>query len=111
MNIESYSLDDWKVLVPDQSRLDAYVADEFKKQLVESIQDGTTHLILDLSGVEFMDSSGLGAIVYCLQRIGEQGRIAIAGAQEAVALMLRLTHIDRVFTLLDRPESVLQEPV
>ena len=111
MKLESRNIGDWKVLIPDQDRLDAYVADEFKSSLVEAIQDGSSRIIIDLSGIEFMDSSGLGAIVYCLQRMGDGGRIAISGAQEPVALMLRLTHIDKVFTLLDTPEAILQESV
>ncbi len=109
MNLQSHMLNEWKVLVPDEPRLDAYVAEEFKKRLLEAIEDGTRHLVLDLSGVEFMDSSGLGAIVYCLQRMAENGSLAIAGAQEPVALMLRLTHMDKVFVVVDEPENVLQE--
>ncbi len=111
MKFESRTIGDWKVLIPDQDRLDAYVADEFKNCLVGAIEDGTLHVILDLSGVEFMDSSGLGAVVYCFQRMTKGGRIAIAGAQESVALMLRLTHIDKIFTLLETPEAILQESV
>ena len=69
MQITTHLIEDWKVVTPDQNRLDAYVSDEFKKRLVEAIDDGTKKVILDLSGIEFMDSSGLGAIVFCFQKI------------------------------------------
>ena len=108
MNTESRMIGEWKVLVPDQTRLDAYVAEDFKRCLVEAVDDGTQHLMIDLTDVQFMDSSGLGATVYCLQRMKENGRIAIAGPQESVSLMLRLTHMDKVFTVVEKPEDILQ---
>ena len=108
MNLAVSYVGDWKVVTPSETRLDAYVAEEFKKSLVDGIQDGTKQLVIDLEQVEFMDSSGLGAIVCCLQRM-DQGKIAIAHACDAVAMMLRLTHIDKVFPLVDSAEDVLEE--
>jgi len=108
MRLDVGSLGEWKVVTPSESRLDAYVAEEFKRGLIDCVQDGTLRLVIDLGGVEFMDSSGLGAIVCCLQRMGK-GRIAIARAREAVTMMLRLTHIDRVFLLVDKVEDLATE--
>jgi anti-sigma B factor antagonist len=109
MDLEVSFVGDWKVVAPSETRLDAYVAEEFKKSLVASVQDGTKKLVINLAPVEFMDSSGLGAIVCCLQRM-DQGKIAIAEACEAVTMMLRLTHIDKVFLLVDKAEDVVKEP-
>ena len=108
MNLTVTQTGKWKTLKPSESRLDAYISEDFKRLLVDELADGTRYLLLDLSGVEFMDSSGLSAVIYCLQRM-DGGKIALAGAQEAVALMLRLTHIDKVFQLVDRVEDVLTE--
>ena len=108
MDLEVGSVGDWKVVKPSESRLDAYVAEDFKKSLVDNVQDGTSRLVINLSNVEFMDSSGLGAIVCCLQRM-EQGKIAIAEARDAVAMMMRLTHIDKVFQLVDKVDDVVAE--
>ena len=109
MNIaQSRKVEDWKVLTIAEPRLDAYIAEEFKASLLGELEDGTTRLILDLEQTEFMDSSGLGAIVFCLQKMQPGGRIAISGAREPVALMLRLTNIDKVLTLLEKPEDILQ---
>ena len=109
MDLKTRKLGDWKVLTPGETRLDAYVAEGFKKALAEAISDGTKCLIMDLSGVEFMDSSGLGALVYCRQRIAEGGQIVIAGAQQEVATIMRLTRLDKVFLLVDAPEDVLEK--
>jgi anti-sigma B factor antagonist len=105
MEMTSRQIGAWKVLAPAEKRLDALISEEFKSALLEAIQDGTRRLLIDFARVEFMDSSGLGALVCCLQRMGE-GRIVIAGARGAVALMLRLTQIDKVFTLVEDIEDI-----
>ena len=58
------------------------------------IEAGHTRLVLDLSGVDFVDSSGLGAIVACLKRLGPRGDLAIAGARGAVSRLFTLTRMD-----------------
>ncbi len=108
MNLKISHAGEWKTLTPEESRLDAFVSEDFKNELVSAVADGTRRLLIDLSGVEFMDSSGLSAIVYCLQRM-DDGKIAIAGAQESVLLMLKLTHIDKVFTLVERVEDITEQ--
>ncbi|HKU94996.1 MAG TPA: anti-sigma factor antagonist, partial [Vineibacter sp.] len=55
-------------------------------------------VILDLGAVEFMDSSGLGAIVALLKRIGRDGDLVLAGTRPAVRKLLQITRIDRILT-------------
>jgi anti-sigma B factor antagonist len=109
MKLTTRKLGDWKILTPGEARLDAYISEGFKKALSEAIADGTKSLILDLSDVEFMDSSGLGALVFCRQRLPEGGQIVIAGAQQEVVTLMRLTHLDKVFLLTEAPEDVLEQ--
>jgi anti-sigma B factor antagonist len=63
--------------------------------------------VLDLSGVEFVDSSGLGAIVSCLKRLGPRGSLAIAGAQGSVQRLFTLTRMDRVFPLHETVDAAV----
>ncbi|GAA1546432.1 hypothetical protein GCM10009730_64460 [Streptomyces albidochromogenes] len=59
---------------------------------------GTT-LRLDLSGVSFMDSSGLNALLRLRQRVsGEAGRLVVAGLQDQPAGLLRLTETYELLT-------------
>jgi anti-sigma B factor antagonist len=83
----------------EEKRMDAARAPAFKSELAELIEAGHNQLVLDLGQVEFVDSSGLGAIVSCLKRIGPRGNLAIAGAGGAVAKLFALTRMDKVFAL------------
>ena len=87
------------VVAPTVRRLDASVAPAFKQAVVAVIEGGEQRLVLDLSSVEFLDSSGLGAMVSILKALGGKGAVAVCGAQGAVLALFKLTRMDKVFTL------------
>lgn len=111
MELRERKLGQWKVITPLEKRLDAYVSEGFKKGLLAAIADGTKNILMDLSSVTFVDSSGLGALVFCRQRVGQDGQVMISGAQPEVATLIRLTHLDKVFPLIDHPEDVCAKTV
>lgn len=82
-------------------RLDAAVAAEFKRELVELIDTGAAAILLDFSAVEFIDSSGLGAVVGAYKHLGPRGRLKICCLRPAVGKVFTLTRMDRVFTIHD----------
>jgi anti-sigma B factor antagonist len=54
-------------------------------------------VVVDLTGMEFIDSSGLGALVTSLKRLRQSGGdLRIAGVQEQARTVLRLTNLDQV---------------
>ena len=87
------------VVAPTMKRLDASVAPAFKQEVVRLIEAGDLRLVLDLEGVQFLDSSGLGAIVSILKAVGNRGTLAVCNVRGAVLSLFQLTRMDRVFTL------------
>lgn len=83
----------------DESRLDASVAESFKNYMFDLISDGKSNLVVDLSEVRFMDSSGLGALVAGLKKQASGGTFTLAAAQPAVKDLFDLTSMDKLFTL------------
>lgn len=95
------------VLTLKMKRLDASVALIFKNSVLKVISDGENRLVLDLEGVEFVDSSGLGAMVSILKAVGGSGSVALCNARAGVLSLFRLTRMDKVFSILsDRNEAV-----
>ena len=92
-----------------ETRLDASIAPEFKKQMEEIIQQGQRQIILDISSISFMDSSSLGAMVGILKAMGNQGKLVINGASGVVLELFRLTRMDRVFNLSTDMNTAKQE--
>ena len=94
--------EDALVITVLESRLDAAVAISFKDIVRDvTIPDGM-RVILDLKQVEFLDSSGLGAIVGVMKLLGPERPLEIAALSPPVRKLFRLTRMDTVFRLHDR---------
>src|SRR4051812_25603147 len=78
-------------------RLDAVVADDLRAALSEAIASSGA-AVVDLAEVQFMDSSGLGALVAALRPITPG--VALANVRPAVRTVLRLTRVDRAIPVL-----------
>ena len=95
------------VVAPSIRRLDASVAPAFKQAVIALIESGERQFVLNLAGVEFLDSSGLGALVSILKALGGNGAMAVCCAQGAVLALFKLTRMDKVFTLFaTRTEAI-----
>jgi anti-sigma B factor antagonist len=95
------------VVCPVDTRLDAHSVAEFKTRMAEFVAAGHRRLVLNISEIEFIDSSGLGAIVSILRQLGGNGVLAICGARDTVLTMFKLTRLDKVFEMFaDEGEAV-----
>ena len=83
-----------------ERRIDAAVVIRFKEEM-RGIVDAhaAPRVILDLSEVEFLDSSGLGAVVAVMKHLGPERRLELAGLTPTVQKVFRLTRMDSVFTI------------
>lgn len=86
-------------------RLDAARAPAFKQALTGNVADQPKRVMIDASMVEFIDSTGLGALVSLMKMMGEGGRIAVAGARPAVRRLFEITKLDSVFMLVPDTEA------
>ena len=87
------------VLEVQETRLGADKTAAFKEQVGRYLDGGSASIILDLSQVVFIDSSGLGAILSILKRMPKGAELIICGATDPVMTMFKLTRLDRVFTM------------
>ena len=80
----------------------------FKKTVMRLLEGGQTNLLVDLRGVGFLDSSGLGALVRALtnsQKEGGQTKLLHAGPR--VRKLLEMTKLDSVFEMHDDLEKAV----
>jgi anti-sigma B factor antagonist len=90
---------DWTVLTVN-GEVDLYTAPRLKERLTEITGAGRSHLAVDLQGVEFMDSTGLGVLIGALKRCKEAGgALTLVGPREPVVKVLAITGLDKVFSI------------
>lgn len=88
-----------QVIAVGEARIDAAVAIQFKDAMRATLSPSARRVILDLSTVEFIDSSGLGAIVAAMKAIAPGQRLDLAGLTPMVAKVFHLTRMDTIFAL------------
>ena len=121
MNLSFETVNGVGVVRAHAQRIDAAVAIQFKDRFSEITRTldreapglpgprSGRAVLLDLTEVEFLDSSGLGAVVTARKLLGAGHRLALAGLQPAVEKVLRLTHMDRVFPIYADAEAFFSD--
>ncbi len=83
-------------------------APEFSQRLTTAIEAGKTAIVLDLSGVEFIDSTGLSVLLNGLRRVNQlHGRMALVCANPTVLRLFQITRLDSTFDIFgDRARAI-----
>ena len=93
-------------IVPLEGRFDAKAASEVRQLLQQVMDFGYHNLLIDMSAVTFMDSSGLGVLISALRKCrAAGGNLSLCCLPESVALVLRLTSMEKVLTCFDDLET------
>lgn len=88
-----------RVITVEETRIDAAIAIDFKDKMRELTDAGPKRVVVDMTQVDFIDSSGLGAVVAALKQIGDGTSLELACLSQTVAKVFRLTRMDSVFTI------------
>ena len=98
---------DWTVLAVT-GELELATAPQLRQRVVGLVSAGDIRLILELSGVDFIDSVGLGVLVAVLKRVrGRGGEVVVAGAGPRVGDLLRVTRLDEILDLYPDVDAAL----
>jgi anti-sigma B factor antagonist len=88
--------------------VDVYTAPGLRDRISDLLDSGEHRLVVDLGGVEFLDSTGLGVLVAGLNRAREVGgSLAIVCPQERVLKLFRITGLDEVFAVHSTVDDAL----
>ena len=91
-----------------EERLDAHNSGELKAQMLKLFEEGKNDLVVDLQGVRFVDSSGLGALVSGFKNASSRnGNLKLSGLQLQVKSMFELTRLHRVFEIFNDVDEAL----
>lgn len=101
----------WAHVITAAGELDAASAPALGRCLEAAIEAGHEDLLLDLSGLRFLDSTGLAVLLGAKRRLARAGgRLQIACAVPAVLRVFQTTRLDREFTILPTREHALRQP-
>lgn len=93
-----------------RGELDMSAAPQLESRLEEALSGPGTSLVLDLTGCEFIDSTGIALIVRTWQRLqesGEGGRLVLCCVDDQVRRMLRLTGVESSIPLHEDRDAAI----
>ncbi|HWB89491.1 MAG TPA: STAS domain-containing protein [Acidimicrobiia bacterium] len=99
--------DGWMSLAVE-GEIDLATVDELQKAINGIADNGGQHLVIDLTGSSFMDSTGLKALVMASRRFDEEGRsFAIAVSGGPVSRLIDLSGVNTSIRIVDRAEDAV----
>jgi len=103
--IDSRPEGDWSV-IEVKGEVDVYTAPKLREKIVDLVNQGSTQLIVDLEGVEFLDSTGLGVLVGGLKRVkSHDGTLALVCTKPKILKVFSITGLSKVFPIYDRVDQ------
>ena len=91
-----------------RGEVDVYTAPRLREKLVQLVSQGKYRLVVDLEGVDFLDSTGLGVLVGGLKRVRtHDGDMALVCTQQRILKVFEITGLTRVFDIHDSLEAAV----
>jgi len=99
---------DGAAVVAVGGEVDVYSAPTLKEQFVGLVRAGSATLVVDLTGVTFLDSTGLGALVEARALTGDAGgSLSIVCTHERILKLFTITGLDGVFAIYPTVDAAL----
>src|SRR3954447_26283781 len=107
-SIEDRVVDGDTHVVAVTGEIDLFTAPEFKQRVSAPIDAGRTHVVVDLTGTTFIDSSSLGVLIGAHRRLRRlEGSLVIVCSNDAIIKTFRITGLDGVFTIVPTLDAAL----
>jgi anti-sigma B factor antagonist len=96
-------------VLPLKGEIDLHVSPSVTASLSAMIEKKPQRLVVDLSGVTYIDSAGLAALIEAMQKVeGYGGRFLLAGLQETVRSIFEISRLDQVFQIFPDVDAALR---
>jgi anti-sigma B factor antagonist len=93
-----------------RGEVDVYTAPKFRERLIELVSDGKHRIIVDLEGVDFLDSTGLGVLVGGLKRLrSHDGDLLLVCTQSRILKVFEITGLTKVFSIYKTVDEAVGE--
>jgi len=106
--ISDTAVDDTTHVIELGGEVDLYTAPEFKERMVQVIEEGKKHVVVDLSNATFIDSTTLGVLVGGVKRLRPAGgSLTLVCNDPNICKIFEITGLDRVFSIHDTRDDAL----
>ncbi|NYE50916.1 anti-sigma B factor antagonist [Spinactinospora alkalitolerans] len=109
MKLDHYTEDDTEIVVVE-GEIDVYTAPRLRELLIDLVNKGNFHLVVNMEKVEFLDSTGLGVLVGGLKRVrAHDGTLDLVCTQERILKIFRITGLTKVFGIYESVQEAIDK--
>ena len=99
---------DGKKVLDVVGEIDVYTAPQFKEAVNAILGGGQKHLLINMAGVTYMDSSGFGTLLSATKRLRPQGgTVNLVKCSSAIDRILRITRLNTIFSVYDSIDEAI----
>jgi anti-sigma B factor antagonist len=108
-SLENSTTDNGVAVITIVGELDLYTAPRLKESLLAAISAGTLSIVVDMTGVHFIDSSALGVLIGGVKRLKpNDGKLVLVSVDENVNWIFQITGLNSVFDIFSTRDEALQ---
>lgn len=100
LEVRTRTIDDRVAVIELHGEMDVYTTPQAKEAMLELLEKGYYHLVVNLHGTDYLDSTALGVLVGMLKRVREQGGdLHLVGPNPRITRLLEITRLVHVFPI------------
>ena len=110
INFDFKKENDIAVFKLNESRFDAAIAGMVKAEFTITLLEDVNKLVVDMSEVEYCDSSGLSALLLAFKILqAEEGEIKIASPQKSVKILIEISQLNKILPIYNSVEEAIKD--
>lgn len=104
--IDTFSLENGTPVIVLEGEVDVYTAPQLKQQMISLLEAGAKQMIIDLTKVEYFDSTALGVLIGGLKRMRERdGNLSLICPNPRIRRVFEITGLDKIFDIYNTTEE------
>jgi anti-sigma B factor antagonist len=107
LEVDTQKRDRWSV-VALRGEIDVYTAPRLRQALIDLVDADETDILVDMTRVDFLDSTGLGVLVGGLKRVkAKEGSLEIVATQDKILKIFEITGLSKVFPIHESVDAAV----
>jgi anti-sigma B factor antagonist len=108
--IETRALSNSVPLIELEGEVDVYTAPQLKQQMIQLLESGAKEVAVDLTKVDYLDSTALGVLIGGLKRMRERdGNLALICPSARIKRVFEITGLDKIFDIYSNESELITE--
>jgi anti-sigma B factor antagonist len=110
LKINTRLLDSVASVIDLEGEVDVYTAPQLKQQIISMLDSGIDHIVVNLSQVDYLDSTALGVLIGGLKRLRERsGTLHLICPPPRIRRIFEITGLDRIFDIYASEEEAVEK--